>query len=145
MIKNAGISYKGWEYWHAPFNHAHAMVVIAAYDMYRYCSSGLGDENWFVEPSKRMTFREFCLKSSEQMLEWDPAAGLIPGDTNFRHFKKLSVAQRDSKRSEKLDYDCEGVTEANYTLAKSDKRQRLCGDLDDLIQHLAHREYATQD
>ena len=27
------------------------------------------------------------------------------------------------------------MSEANYSLAKSDKRQRLCGDLDVLIQH----------
>lgn len=136
MIKNAAISYKCWKYWHAPFNHAHAMVVIAAYDMYRYCSAGLGDKDWFVEPSKRMSFREFRLKLSEQMLQWDPAAGLLPGDVLFRYNKKLSNKQRDNKRkSESLEYECDGVTEANYSLAKSDKRQRLCGDLDVLIEH----------
>lgn len=137
MIKNAAISYKCWKYWHAPFNHAHAMVVIAAYDMYKYCCEGLGDPSWFVEESKRMSFREFRLKLSQQMLEWDPAAGLLPGDSNFRYYTKLSNNQRTvaKRKAEDLEYQCDGVTEANFTLAKTDKRKRLCGDLDGLIEH----------
>ena len=40
MIKNAALRYKTWKYWHAPYNHAHAMAIIAAYDMYKYCREG---------------------------------------------------------------------------------------------------------
>jgi hypothetical protein len=69
MIKNAAIAYKSWKYWHVPFNHAHSMVVIAAYDIYKYCCKGLCDKDWFVEEGKRMSFREFRLKLSEQMLQ----------------------------------------------------------------------------
>jgi predicted RNA-binding Zn-ribbon protein involved in translation (DUF1610 family) len=135
MIKNAAISYKCWKYWHSPFNHGHAMAVIAAYDMYKYCCEGLGDEDWAIEESRRMSFREFRLKLSEQMLIWDPAAGLLPGDSNFRYYTKLSSTQRSNKRKAELEYECNGVTEANFQLAKSDKRQRLCGDLAELIEH----------
>lgn len=135
MIKNAGIKYKTWKYWHSPFNHAHAIAIIAAYDIYKYCCEGLADPNWFVEESKRMCFREFRLKLSEQMLQWDPAAGLLPGDSHFRYYTKLTTKRREKRKSDAVDYECEGVSEANYNIAKSDKRQRLCGDLEELIEH----------
>ena len=46
------------------------------------------------------------------------------------------MKERGQKRkSDNPAYDCDGVSEANYSLAKSDKRQRLCGDLDVLIEH----------
>lgn len=61
MIKNAKIRYTTWKYWHAPFLHALAMAVIAAYDMYLECCEGKLDSEWFVAEKDRMSFRDFRL------------------------------------------------------------------------------------
>ena len=105
MIKNAALHYKTWKYWHAPYNHAHAMAIIAAYDMYKYCCEGLGDPDWFVEESKRMSFWDFRMLLSVQMLEWNQAAGLLPGDSHFRYYTKLSTDQKSKrKQPDQPDY-----------------------------------------
>ena len=83
MIKNAKIRYTTWKYWHAPFLHALSMSVIAAYDMYIECCEGGLDSEWFVEAKDRMTFRDFRLLISEQMMTYDPRAQLYHGDENF--------------------------------------------------------------
>jgi hypothetical protein len=72
MIKNAKIRYTTWKYWHAPFLHALSIAVIAAYDMYIECCEGGLDEEWFIVEKDRLSFRDFWLKLSQQMLKYDP-------------------------------------------------------------------------
>ena len=68
MIKTAGNTYITWKYWHAPYLHAMSMGVIAAYDMYVECCEGLLDVTWKVDKKNRMTFSQFWLQLSKQML-----------------------------------------------------------------------------
>jgi len=40
LIKNARLFYQTWKYWHAPKNHALAIVLAVAYDMYLEVAEG---------------------------------------------------------------------------------------------------------
>jgi hypothetical protein len=84
MIKNTGLRYITWKYWHAPYNHAKAMGIIAAYDMYNECCDGLLDPSWKVEEKDRMTFTIFRQRLGQQMLEYDPRKRSYPGDDQLR-------------------------------------------------------------
>jgi hypothetical protein len=48
------------------------MSIVAAYDMYKECCDGLLDATWKVDEKDRMLYSEFCMKLSNQMLEYDP-------------------------------------------------------------------------
>ena len=41
------------------------------------------DSEWFVEAEDRMTFHDFSLLLSEQMMTYDPRAQLYHGEENF--------------------------------------------------------------
>ncbi len=59
MIKNTANKYITWKYWHAPYLHAQAMGIVAAYDMYKECCDGLLDTTWKVDVKDRMSYTEF--------------------------------------------------------------------------------------
>ena len=46
MLKNAGIRFVSWKYWHAAYNHFHSIGVVASYDMYQQACDGLLDPDW---------------------------------------------------------------------------------------------------
>lgn len=136
MIKNAAMRFISWKYWHSPTNHCHAIAVTAAYDIYLYCCDGLADPEWAVPPKERMSFRNFRMILSGQQLKYDPKDGFLPGDENFRANTKLTRRQkRGRKRKNTIVYEEEGVTEANFQQAKTERNSRLCGDLDQLLEH----------
>jgi len=115
------------------------MSVIAAYDMYIECCEGGLDSEWFVEAKDRMTFRDFRLLLSEQMMTYDPRAQLYHGDENFRKVTRLGKRKKKGTvtywKGEKG-----GVSLENYKIAKTSSRHspsRLCGPLDDFEKHIA--------
>ena len=44
------------------------MVVVAAYDIYKECCEGLLDSTWKIDEKEMMSYSEFCMKLSKQML-----------------------------------------------------------------------------
>ena len=48
-ILNANIGYCSWKYWHAAMNHAKAMGLAVAYDMYKECAKGGVNPEWKVD------------------------------------------------------------------------------------------------
>jgi hypothetical protein len=90
-ISNANIGYRSWKYWHAAMNHAKAMGLAVAYDMYKECAEGGLDPDWKV--SKPVSYHKFHDSLSRQMLQWDPAHQLYPGDKNMRRVKQLNKRQ----------------------------------------------------
>ncbi|KAK1735042.1 hypothetical protein QTG54_014108 [Skeletonema marinoi] len=72
MINNTNVRYITWKYWHAPYQHAKAMGIIAAYDVYNECCDGLLNPSWKVDQKNRMTFTIFRQMLGQQMLEYDP-------------------------------------------------------------------------
>jgi hypothetical protein len=83
MKKNTSNWYIRWKYWHAPYLHAKSMGIISAYDMYNECCDGLLDALWAIPKKKRMGFREFQIKLSEQMLKYDLRDNCYAGDDKF--------------------------------------------------------------
>jgi hypothetical protein len=39
-VANANLGYRSWKYWHAAMNHAKAMGLAVAYDIYKECAEG---------------------------------------------------------------------------------------------------------
>ena len=145
MIKNAHVKFISWKYWHSAMLHFWAMGVVSSYDMYRMACDGLLDPEWAVPESERMTFRDYRMILSGQMLEYHPKNGLLPGDEHFRFNTKQKKIRRTKRKREELEYTGDGVTEENYKLAKADEKlsDRLCGDLDNLWNHTRNMERTT--
>ena len=76
-----------------PVLHALLIAVIAAYDMYVECCEGGLDPEWFVKEKDRMSFRDFRLELSHQMLTYNPKDQLYLGNANFR-----SVTGKEKER-----------------------------------------------
>jgi hypothetical protein len=65
--------------------------------MYLECCEGELDAAWKVEEKCRMTFLQFRLMLSKQMLMYDPWNDLYAGDDKFRCSTQLHKKRRRSK------------------------------------------------
>jgi hypothetical protein len=119
MIKNAGIKYITHRYWHSPYLHALSLGVIASYDMYNECCDGGLDPSWKIDMKERLTFAEFRLRLSGQMLRYHPSENKYNGDKKFREFSQMTTKRRSnaSACSEERFPDT-GVTIDNLTLGR---------------------------
>ena len=150
MVQLAMIRYITWKYWHAPFLHGLSICVVAAYDMYIECCEGELDSDWFVDEKSRMSFREFRLTLSEQMLKYDPKNRSLPGDEFFRAWTRRPKRARSSASAQSsavtLD-SSSGLCADNFKKAKTATRTkpppRLCGNLQHIKAHLATVECKT--
>ena len=102
------------------------MGIVATYDMYKECCDGLLDATWKVDEKDRMSYTEFCMKLSKQMLEYDPKKNLYDGDDKQRAFTKnhkvrRSIVDHDMESSERREalYPEDGLTLANFKLART--------------------------
>ena len=150
MVQIAMIRYITWKYWHAPFLHGLSICVVAAYDMYIECCEGELDSDWFVDEKSRMSFREFRLTLSEQMLKYNPANESLPGDEFFRAWTRRPKRARStaSSRASASTFDrSSGVSVDNFKKAKTASRTkpppRLCGNLQHVKAHLATMKRTT--
>jgi len=138
MIKNCNIYYRSWKYWHAARLHILAMFVCTAFDFYLECCEGQLDSEWEVE--KPMSFWQFRMKLSTQLLTYHPKNGLYPGDKAFRvNTQRPKLTPHSSSKKRKRPQD--SVTKAQYKEAKQGgKRARLCGDLTQFALHVSSYE-----
>jgi hypothetical protein len=134
-IANANIGYRSWKYWHAAMNHAKAMGLAVAYDMYKECAEGKLDPEWKL--AKPVTYHKFHDHLSRQMLQWDPAHQLYPGDNNMRRVQQLNKTRRAMKkrRAFELDGYKDSVSVIEFKKQKSGPNPRLCGNLSDFRRH----------
>ena len=139
MISIAQVRFISWKYWYAPYVHALSIAVIAVYGMYtKYCDGEL-DTDWRIDADGRMSFQEFRLSLSEQMLKYNPKDNLYPGDHKFRAYTRRPKQTRHRAQWLTSTYVPDGVTVKNFKRAKVETRHRpprLCGDLDHLWTHL---------
>ena len=140
MIKNAQIKFTSWRYWHAPYLHALAMGVLAAYDMYNECCDGELEPSWKIETQNRMSFVVFRQQLSQQMLEYNPANLKYSGDemsrSNTQINKKRKESRNDDKHRKMVKYNEGGMTVTNYQTAMTMKRFDHGNDLHKLNVHL---------
>ena len=64
MKKNTGNRFISWKYWHSPYLHA--------MPMYNECCDGYLDPSWKVELKDHMSYAEFLMTLSEEILTYDP-------------------------------------------------------------------------
>jgi len=62
--------HRSWKYWHSPMNHAKALAIVTAYDMYLECCEGKLNPDWKVD--KPVDFHLFRERLGTQMLKYDP-------------------------------------------------------------------------
>jgi hypothetical protein len=112
LVKNCNLFYTCWKYWHSPVNHAKALAIVTAYDMYLECCEGKLDSSWKIDrPESFHTFRE---KLSLQQLQYDPKQQLYPGDDKMRVVTQLNKKRRRSFVTG------EGINQNICSLAASD-------------------------
>jgi hypothetical protein len=132
LIKNAGLFYQTWKYWHVPKNHALAIAIAVAYDMYSLeCAEGLLDTDWKVdEPVGSWEFQNILAK---QMLAYSPKKCVYPGDEKVRANTSVPWVQQVTTSAP----DREGhITRTQLQQLTSGADSRGCGDLDKLCSHL---------
>jgi hypothetical protein len=102
------------KYWHSPYLYAMSLGMIVAYDMYLESSEGMLDVAWRVAKKDRMSFSQFQLRLSEQMLRYDPRNNLYAGDNKFRRSTQLHKIKRKGSK----DFSAEEFPETGVTLTK---------------------------
>jgi hypothetical protein len=134
-IANANIGYRSWKYWHAAMNHAKAMGLAVAYDMYKECAEGGLDPEWKVD--KPLSYHKFHDLLSRQMLQWDPAHQSYPGDKNMRRVQQLNKTRRAVKKRQAFELNdyVDTVSVVEFKKQKSGPNPRLCGNLSDFRRH----------
>ena len=135
LLKNAAIFYRTWKYWHAPKNHALAMIIVLVYDIYLECAEGNINSEWKVEKKKRLTFFQFRQNLSTQMLTYSPQKLKYPGDERMRAVTGLPKLKRGGNKKKQ-----EAVSLSQLRSAKRHKTSRLCGNLDKLCTHVTSIE-----
>jgi hypothetical protein len=93
-ITNANIGYWSLKYCRLAMNHAKAMGLAIAYNMYKECTEGGLDQEWKCE--KPVSYHKFHNIFSWQMMQWDPAHQLYLGDKNLGD-KNICRAQQLNK------------------------------------------------
>ena len=110
------------------------MGVIAAYDMYVECCEGMLDKTWQVNNKDRMTFLQFHLKLTEQMLRYDPRDDLYAGDNKFRKSTQMPKNRRRMSKDLSAEEFLEtGVTLVNLMSAR--RLPRFCSTIEQVQQH----------
>ncbi len=138
MIKNLGNRFISWKYWHSPYLHAMSLGIIACYDMYKECCDGGLDPSWKVEIKNRMSFAEFLMRLSEQLLTYDPRNNEYAGDNRLRAATQQPKKRRRSSKdlSESAEsFPDTGLTMTNLKTARLTRR--FCTTIDELQHHFA--------
>lgn len=152
QINRACIYYRSYKYWHSPKNHALAMAVTVAYDLYKECfCEEKAHKYWNFTTSEAesapkgvLSFMEFREKLALQATCYNPSHQYYPGDKNFRSVTQMSKKMREEKKRKrnvnKLPTADEGsiTIEQIYELKKIEKKKdgRFCGDLSRFRRHI---------
>ena len=111
MLKDWGLRYVTWRWWHAPLAHGQAIEYTQAWQMYRECASGLVDPRWKLD--KPMTCQKFCQRLAEQKVKYRSADCKYPGDDQFQSYTKLIKKRREKRLSRLAEYS-DGDTRVSY-------------------------------
>ena len=96
MIKNCKLHYRIWKYWHSAANHCKSLAICTVYDIYlKVCEGKLNAEWKYNHP---VNFYTFCDRLSEQLLKYDPAKQIYPGDEKMRRVSHLNKPYRQKRK-----------------------------------------------
>jgi len=90
-IKKCRLFYVTWKYWHAAKNHALALALVTAYDIYQELSTEEQARSFFGNSDcfPTLTFHQFRDKLSRQGLQYDPTQQNYLGDERMRVNTKM--------------------------------------------------------
>ena len=112
-------------------NHAKALGIVVAYDIYLECCEGQLDSEWKRTPVSFWEFRE-CL--SRQMLSYHPSNMNYLGDEKMRVVTKTTKKRRiQSIQSKKLTKEL--ITEAQ-TIPHGEVGRRLVASVNEFQEHM---------
>ena len=133
LIKNCKIKYRSWKYWHPAANHAKALAVTTAYDLYLEVAEGKLHPSFKLnQPVDFFTFRE---KLSEQMCQYDPKEQLYHGDEKMRIVSKLNLVVRQKRKLELIDESGNGKL-SFLQYKEIIQGTRICSTLSKYEKHL---------
>lgn len=139
LIKNCRLYYQTWKYWQVPKNHALAMAITCAYDIYKECCEGKLCEEWKCDPVGSWEFQNIL---SKQALKYSPTNCVYPGDEAFRVSTVIPRAKRVGSTT-----DNQSKGRVNRTTLKkltNGDNSRGCGDLDKCIHHIHSTETSSK-
>ena len=104
--------------------------------MYQECCEGGLCVKWQLPEKKRMGFRKYRLRLSEQMLTYSPKFNVYPGDENFREWTRRPKRVREPIKIDKALIN--GQMLRAFKIARLETRlikPRMCGDLGAFEKH----------
>lgn len=133
MLKEWGINYITWRWWHAPMRHGKGLALSMAYQMYSECAAGDLNPLWKVD--KPMRPPEFAQRIAEQMCNYRAKHNAYPGDKGLRNSTKVHRSRRGKRKADELEVSADQTLRVSYDQyldAKNprgrDKKSRLCSD-----------------
>ena len=75
LIGHCNMYNRSWKYWHAAKNHAMALAIVVAYEMYLECAQGELRQEWKIDRKKIMDFHTFRERLLFQGLQYFPVNG----------------------------------------------------------------------
>jgi hypothetical protein len=87
--------------------------------MYVKCCKGGLDKEWFIVEKDCLSFRDFLLELSQQMLMHNPCQQMYQSDENFRTVTKLGGKWKMGGRAQYWKGEKGGVSIVNFKIAKS--------------------------
>ncbi len=113
MIKNTVSKYITLKYWHSAYLHVQSMVVVAAFDMYKECCEGLLDSTWKINEKERMSYSEFFMKLSKQILKYDTR------NNQYNENNKLCLFTQNHKTRRPIKYAMDTCEQLGKSFAES--------------------------
>ena len=112
-------------------NHAKALAIVVAYDIYLECCEGALGSEWRTKP---VTFWHFRESLSRQMLKYNPLECLYPGDEKMRIVTKGNKRKRTYlKTSDKLTKEALRSAQA---VPEGESGRRLVSSVNELQSHM---------
>jgi len=139
LIKICKLGYRTWKYWHSAANHAKALAIVVAYDLYKELAEGHSDPDMKLESP--VDFFTFCDSLSIQMCKYDPAEQKYPGDEKMRSVTQLHKGHKNELVYHKrIEEDGDGTNTITYQQYKKilKESKRVCKDLGEFEQHANH-------
>ena len=142
-LQKCNMYYRSWKYWHMAMLHAKKIAIATSYAMYKEACEGNLNPDWKIE--NPVSFWEWRDKLSKQMLQYDPADQLYPGDELFRAVTSLPKKKRKSssngpgrpsKKSKEKSPVFVDKVDLCVEIEKDEKDRRLCGDLTCFSSHV---------
>ena len=157
LLVKCAIFYRTLKYWHAAKNHALALAVVTAYDIYLELATEQDAKVFFgIEHDiKPLSFHQFRDTLSLQGLHYNPILQQFAGDGQMRVNTKVAKEKRrkcllkeDRRKRGRPNNDDEPiesniVTPGIFTKARKnrDLKKRFCGSLTEYVKHESSIKY----